>query len=250
MLHGFLGSGEDFAPLAQRLPSQVNVLALDLPGHGRTLLDADDPAWSVEGCADAILAWLDAEGIAAPHLFGYSMGGRIALRLAIAAPSRFGAIVIESASPGLETADARAQRRHDDAGLAARLLGMPLERFIDDWYAQPLFASLAASAAYAELRALRLRGDPVGLARALTCLGSGAQQSLWPRLGELHRPVHLVVGAQDARYRDIAARMAALAPAMRVRVFAGAGHNVHVEQPERHAGYLAEVFAARTRGEA
>jgi 2-succinyl-6-hydroxy-2,4-cyclohexadiene-1-carboxylate synthase len=249
-LHGFLGSGEDFAPLLRRLDVRFHGLAPDLPGHGRTALDPADPAWSVEGCAEAILRWLDAEGIDRPHLLGYSMGGRIALRLAVEAPSRFGAVVVESASPGLETDSERAQRRRSDAELAARLRREPLERFIDDWYGQPLFATLAARADFTELRRRRLKQDPQGLARSLERMGVGTQQSLWPRLAQLRHPLQLAVGADDAKYRDIAARAAGLTPQLRVRVFAGAGHNVHVEEEQRFAEYLEEVCAGPARREA
>lgn len=241
LLHGFLGSGEDFAPLVGQLDAVYYALALDLPGHGRTSLAPNDPAWSVEGCAEAILRWLDATAIERPHLLGYSMGGRIAVRLAVEAPSRFAAIVVESASPGLESDDERAQRRQRDAERAARLRRERLERFVDDWYGQPLFASLRARSDYAALRGRRLRQDPDGLARALEQMGVGSQEPLWARLATLPRPLHFAVGAEDPKYRAIAARVASLGPHLRVRVFAGAGHNVHVEQEQSFAEYLAEV---------
>jgi 2-succinyl-6-hydroxy-2,4-cyclohexadiene-1-carboxylate synthase len=250
LLHGFLGCGEDFAPLLGHLGGRFYGLALDLPGHGRTSLDATDPAWSVEGCAETILRWLDAAAIERPHLLGYSMGGRIALRLAVEAPSRFASIVVESASPGLENGSERAQRRQNDSELAARLRRDPLERFVDDWYRQPLFATLRARADYAELRRRRLRQDPHGLARALEQMGVGTQEPLWARLATLARPLHFAFGAEDARYRDIAARLARLAPCLRVRVFAGAGHNVHGEQEQDFAKYLEEVCGERARGTA
>lgn len=249
LLHGFLGCGQDFEALATMLEDRVHGLALDLPGHGQTRLEDDDPAWSVEGCASAILRWLDSERIASPHLLGYSMGGRIALRLAVIARPRFREIVIESASPGLESPDERAQRQLDDARLAAKLRTEPLERFVDDWYAQPMFARLALQPTFADLRRRRLRQHPGQLALSLERMGLGSQQSLWRDLPVLSGRVHFAVGAEDGKYRRLAARAAQLSPRIEVRVFEGAGHNVHFEQPRCFADYIGEIVTAGDRRE-
>jgi pimeloyl-ACP methyl ester carboxylesterase len=69
------------------------------------------------------------------------------------------------------------------------------------------------------------------LASSLRLAGTGAQDSLWPRLRSLSMPVLLVVGALDEKFTAIAERMAALIPDATLAVVADAGHVVHLEQP-------------------
>ena len=61
---------------------------------------------------------------------------------------------------------------------------------------------------------------------------------LWDRLGELAMPVTLVAGERDAKFREIAERMAAALPAARLEVVPGAGHAVQLERPEAVAAAI------------
>ena len=92
----------------------------------------------MEDTAGALLRRLDVLGIETCRLVGYSMGGRLALYLALEFPDRFGSVVLESASPGLDAARA-IERRVDDERLACRLeeLGGDVEAFrdfLEQWY--------------------------------------------------------------------------------------------------------------------
>jgi pimeloyl-ACP methyl ester carboxylesterase len=78
----------------------------------------------------------------------------------------------------------------------------------------------------------RLRNHPLGLARALRGLGTGALSPLWDRLGAVGMPVALVVGERDEKFGAIAAQMASALPDAEVIVVPGAGHAVHLEAPE------------------
>jgi 2-succinyl-6-hydroxy-2,4-cyclohexadiene-1-carboxylate synthase len=84
-----------------------------------------------------------------------------------------------------------------------------------------------AAAAHAE----RVRQTERGLAAVLRGLGTGVMRPLWERLGEVRVPVTLVVGERDAKFRDVAERMAPLLRDGRVVVAPGAGHAVHLEAP-------------------
>lgn len=229
-LHGFLGTGADWADFAARTGRRV--LAPDLPGHGRSM-GLPDEAYTFEGAADAALAALDRSGVGRSVLVGYSMGGRLALHLALAAPGRFVALVLESASPGLPSEPERAARRRLDAERAAALEA-DLPEFLRAWYALPLFATLPA-AQRGRLVAERATGDPRELARALVGMGTGAQPSLWPRLPDLDVPTLAVAGSRDAKFAALARRMAEVSSAVRAAVVDGAGHNVHIEAPEAFA---------------
>jgi pimeloyl-ACP methyl ester carboxylesterase len=135
------------------------------------------------------------------------------------------------ASPGLADEAERNERREADAALADRIEAIGIEAFAREWGSQTLFAG-QAPVVVAAARADRLRNSAAGLAAALRGLGAGTLAPLWGRLGELERPVTLVVGERDVKFRAIAARMATGFPDARVVVVPGAGHAAQLERPE------------------
>lgn len=175
------------------------------------------------------------------------MGGRIALHLALRAPDRVRRLVLESASPGLETEEERRARRRADAELAESIVSGGMEAFVRQWEALPLFSSQQGLSAgvRARHRAGRLANDPRSLAAALRGLGTGALPSLWDRLREIAVPTLLVVGALDRKFVEIGRRMERRLPAAALEVVAEAGHAVHLERPEAWVasvgGFLAET---------
>ena len=103
-----------------------------------------------------------------PACIGYSMGGRVALGLAVQQPGRFSRLLIESASPGLGDPAAREARVRVDEERAGRLERGRFERFLAAWYANPLFGSRAARPGLRNRMVEdRLLNDPLELARAL-----------------------------------------------------------------------------------
>ncbi|MFG3601415.1 alpha/beta fold hydrolase [Micromonospora chersina] len=95
LLHGGLGSGEMFGPVLPALAARHQVIAVDLQGHGRTA-DVDRPL-DLRTMADDIAALIDHLGLDRPHLVGYSLGGGVALRAAVAHPEKLGRLVAASA---------------------------------------------------------------------------------------------------------------------------------------------------------
>jgi 2-succinyl-6-hydroxy-2,4-cyclohexadiene-1-carboxylate synthase len=164
-------------------------------------------------------------------LAGYSMGGRLALALALRRPERVARLVLVSASPGLADASERAARRAADEALAERIEAVGCEAFAREWAAQPLFAGQSAEVA-ALAHADRLRRSAAEHAAQLRGLGTGVMPPLWDRLGALAMPVTLVVGERDAKYRAIAERMAERLPDGEIVVVTGAGHAAALEAPE------------------
>ncbi len=225
LLHGFAGTGRAWDPVAQRLDRErYTALAPDLRGHGAAR--AARPL-SFAACVEDVLGAAPARFV----LCGYSMGGRIAQHVALAAPERVERLVLVATTPGIPEEAERAARRADDERLAAFADGATIEEFADRWAAQPLFAGTPPAAARI-WREDMLRNDPRGLAAVLHGIGTGAMDSLWGRLGELTMPVAVLAGAEDPKFVALAERMVAALPNAELVVVPGAGHGLPREAPE------------------
>jgi pimeloyl-ACP methyl ester carboxylesterase len=100
LLHGQPGSGADWRQVADRLPSRLQVVALDRPGYGASRRSAGSFGYN----ARAVVAELDAQGIERAVLVGHSYGGGVALAVAQLAPERAEALVLlASIGPGCLT---------------------------------------------------------------------------------------------------------------------------------------------------
>ena len=233
LLHGFSGTRRAWDGVAGQLDAERYLpIALDLPGHGD---EAGAPApITFAGCVQSVLA-------RSPERFtlaGYSMGGRVALHVALGAPERLRGLALIACNPGIEDADERRQRLRADERLADDLERIPYEQFIERWRTQPLFADDPAGVGRLA-RADQRRNDPRALAGVMRGLSTGAMAPMWERLGELSMPALVVAGARDAKFLAIARRMAALIPAASLRVVA-AGHGVPLECPAELARALEE----------
>ena len=237
-LHGFMGLAEDWRDVSAGLDERFLCVAPDLPGHGASLGMPPD-RYTMEGAARSVLGVLDGTGVDRATVVGYSMGGRLALYLALRHPDRCAGLFLESASPGLEHDGEKAERRRADEGKAERLESGDLREFLRDWYRQPLFAPLARDEGLLR-RAIedKMRNDPAELARSLRGMGTGSQPSLWGELPKLRVPTLAVAGELDEKFVGISQRMASLCPPMRTAVVPGAGHNVHAEAPGEYIASL------------
>ena len=92
LVHGLGVSSRYLMPVARRLAADFAVVAPDLPGHGRS--DAPPRALGVPELADALLAWMDAVGLARPALLGNSLGCQVLIDLAARRPERVGPLVL------------------------------------------------------------------------------------------------------------------------------------------------------------
>ncbi|HVE94581.1 MAG TPA: alpha/beta fold hydrolase [Acidimicrobiales bacterium] len=233
LVHGFTQTGASWSPVRTLLEAGGHTVeAPDAPGHGTR---AGTPMDLWRG-ADVL-----AGDVQRATWVGYSMGGRLALHVALAHPEVVERLVLVGSSPGIATAAERAARRAADAELAGHLLDVGVSAFLDEWLAQPLFASLPSDAAD---RASRLTNTAEGLAASLRLAGTGAQDSLWDRLDQIDVPTLLVVGGDDAKFRNLAFAMAAGLPDATIFELGGCGHACHLEAPERFADAVLEFVEA------
>ena len=174
LLHGFTGSGHNWAPLLPQLSKRFWVITVDLLGHGRSAAPLNPDRYTMPHAAADLITLLDQWQIAHTAFLGYSMGGRLALYLACHYPARFSQLVLESSSPGLATEKERATRRQSDEALADWIEINGIEAFVARWEALPLWDSQRqlSEESRQRLRQQRLQNNPTGLANSLRGMGT------------------------------------------------------------------------------
>lgn len=238
LLHGFTQGGAIWIPVMERLASRCAIEAPDLAGHG----SASDLTSSLPEAADQLA---DEFGLSA--WVGYSMGGRLALHVAVRHPEDVSHLVLCSATAGLRDPAERAARRASDAALAERIQTIGLTSFLDEWMNQPLFESLKTDRPDAAHDAeVRLANTASGLASSLLSWGTGSQEPLWAELPLLDMPVLVVSGSLDQKFTAIGTEMvAAIGSNARHVVVPGCGHAVPFEAPDTFAGLVDDFIAVR-----
>jgi 2-succinyl-6-hydroxy-2,4-cyclohexadiene-1-carboxylate synthase len=248
LLHGFTQSGRSWRELISKMPDGRQWIVPDLRGHGETQIAHDTPC-SMDGCLSDLERLWDHLGIERTHLVGYSMGGRLALHVAVHRPRRVLSLLTIGAHAGLDE-DAREGRRRGDESLAERIEHDGIEAFVNYWGGLPLFAGLErrGPAYVAQVHAERLQNHVAGLACSLRGMGAGVMEPLWDELQSVTVPCTFVAGQLDHGYVASARRLAAAVPNGRVEIVLRAGHAVHQERPDAFAHVLAAHLAAATTG--
>lgn len=194
-LHGFLGSPRDWDEVIRYLPSFF-CEALSYP-------------FRIPDDREAIL-------------IGYSMGGRIALRYPHSK-------IVISAHPGLKTSEEKAARLNYDSRWLELLTRLPLQTFLEQWYAQPLFDSLRSHPRFNEIILRRKNQDPQKLIQMLQN-ESLARQTFCSEGVFLH-------GQYDTKFIQ-------LYDALGIESFEipHAGHACHLENPQGTAHQITSIL--------
>ncbi len=222
LIHGFGGDLLSWQMNQAEWAADRPVVAIDLPGHGGSSKPVPDP--SLPGLARMVAAAMDALDLPRAHLAGHSLGGAIALQLALDAPARVASVTLVCS-----------------AGLGPEVNADYIEGFIGADRRRELKAVIEALFADPSLVTREMVDDLLrykrldGVAEALRGIADAAfahrRQAvvLRERLSELRVPVMAVWGAQD---RIIPAAHAATVAADHRHVIADAGHMVHIEKAE------------------
>ena len=222
---GFMQRGEAWSPVAELVAERYPSAWLDFRTH------------SFEGRLGEL------REAAAPGtvLVGSSMGGRLALHLAVREPDRFAGLVTVGASPGIDDPDERARRRNADEELAAWMEFSTIEEVVARWERLPVFDGQPEELIESQ-RPGRLEHDPPLLASLLRSAGQGALPGIFDELRRLKAPVLALAGERDEPYVQAARRIALLAPRGDALPVMGAGHAAHLERPETVAGLVLDFL--------
>lgn len=230
LLHGFMGSSDDFKNAMALLADQFYCIAVDLPGHGKTKVLGGDECYTMPNTAQALIYLLDKLKIKKCFLVGYSMGGRLALYLTLHFPERFEKVVLESASPGLKTTQEQLSRIEYDSKLARELEESDFYAFLVAWYNQAIFKNLKQHPNFENLIKSRVGNNPLELAKSLRYMGTGSQLSLWQKIEYNEIPLLLLVGEKDDKFKAINAEMACICNVAYIKIIKDCDHNIHFEK--------------------
>ena len=230
LLHGMGTSRRDFAAMAPGLAEDFEVVAMDLPGHGQSPPLACRP--TIAAFADAVEATLDAHGLHRVHVLGNSLGGRVAIELAVRGRAR-SVVAVAPSGMGLPP-----ERLMQASALAAgRIVLRRLAPAIE-----PLGRSRAGRVALlASLKArpwAASREEAVGLREGFSESHDFWRMLLWGLLLDVPRalktiscPVTLVQGTRDLLAPGQAVRYLPLVPTARFQPLVLAGHAPQSDRP-------------------
>ncbi|WVZ74855.1 hypothetical protein U9M48_022979 [Paspalum notatum var. saurae] len=252
LLHGFLGTSEDWVPMMKALAPSARVIAVDLPGHGESQIlqhhvkNSEEFVVTVQLVTDLLSQLMchitDGEVV----VVGYSMGARIALHMALNEVYKIRGVVTISGSPGLRDEASRRRRIATDKSRAQFLMSCGLECFLQTWYSGKLWASLREHPKFDSLLRTRSKHKNIkALAKVLADTSVGRQKSLWEDLKHLKRPLLIVAGEKDAKFKDISQAMCREIMShgecgsdgrngkelCELIIIPDSGHAVHVENP-------------------
>ena len=238
LLHGLGATMDEWLPVAGPMAEWCTVVAVDLPGHGRSAAPAGD--YSLGAYASAVRDLLDALGHRSATIVGHSLGGGIAMQFAYQFPERVERLVLV-ASGGLGPEISRWLR-------AATLPGSHLVLRLLESRVMDRVLRRRGGASNRAARALRRRT----FVRALRAVVDhrGQQAAATNRLHLLDRVPTLVVWGADDRIIPVshAVRAHRAMPGSRLQVLAGAGHCPHIEQPTWFEACLRELVLSAGHG--
>lgn len=231
MLHGFISDQQAFSKHVCVLQEKLNILTVDLPGHGQDDSDKNQ-TWDFPFITNQLDELLKSFQSYQLFLHGYSMGGRIALYYVIEGEITLAGLILESTSPGIEELEDRNERQVVDQARAKVLEIAGLEIFVNDWEKLPLFYTQHEldKSIKKEIRDMRLRQNPLRLAKALRDYGTGQMPNLWPKLKQIKVPTCIIVGVLDGKFCKIAKQMETMIHNTELNEIERSGHTVHVEE--------------------
>lgn len=239
-LHGLLGSGQDWQACIKALP-QFECVTIDLPGHGgsqATLCqDLQDCCQRIHTTLSSLFSYQQPL-----ILIGYSMGGRITMH-GIAndcfSDLNICGAIVEGGNFGLQKESDKQARLDNDRRWAQRFETEALGDVLSDWYQQPVFSSLNHEQRQT-LIAKRSANLGAAVATMLMATSLAKQSDLLPALQRQPIPICYLCGVNDKKFSQLAQ-----SSGLMYRQVEGAGHNVHLEQPEAFAIQIQQIIHSR-----
>jgi 3-oxoadipate enol-lactonase len=244
LIHGLADDHRAWRRTLPDLMLHYRVVMYDLRGHGGTSLGQPEGTLTQLGADLASL--MDATGVDGAHIAGFSLGGTIAMRMAIDHPAKVRGLVLVATSSrvGRAAADWYQQRvdmvKRNDPELRATL----------DRDAADVYAESASELPDGLLIRRQSTADPHGYGNACAAMAALNAAPLDPELSRISAPTLIVASELDRHCppkaaQIIAAGIKGAAARVRLEIIPGAGHPIPVEKPGELAGSMNSFLAAR-----
>ncbi|TDH62825.1 alpha/beta fold hydrolase [Dankookia rubra] len=238
LLHGLFGAAGNWGAIQKRLAASHRVIALDLRNHGASGRDA---AMGYPAMAADVAETLTALNAAPAAVLGHSMGGKVAMALALERPALVERLVVADIAPVTYPPALR--------GYVAAMQAVPLQPGLTRREAD---AALAATIPEPGIRAFLLQNLRFGEGAPAWRLGLGEIEAAMPVIeafpdlaARYDGPVLVLNGERSSYIRpEHHGRILALFPRARFGTVAGSGHWVHSENPQGFLGLLETFLAA------
>jgi 3-oxoadipate enol-lactonase len=236
LVHGLGYARWGWEPVVEGLARGNDIVLFDNRGIGES--DAPGRPYSVRMMAEDAVAVLDAAGVERAHVLGTSLGGMVALQLALDLPERVERLVLACTTPGGAGAAPMPDRTLRLMQEAPTLpLEVALRRFVENALGPEPEVALVDR--IMEHRLATAQQPAAWAAQA----AAGAAFDVWDRVGEIRAPTLVLTGDEDAvvdpRNSELLAQRI---PGARLEVFPGTGHLFFWERPERFVQVVAEFL--------
>ncbi|WP_022940174.1 2-succinyl-6-hydroxy-2,4-cyclohexadiene-1-carboxylate synthase [Psychromonas hadalis] len=240
-LHGFLGSSSDWSETITLLKDDFHCVAIDLPGHGKSVSTESSLHDGFNHCHHLIKDVLDDLNLQEYTLIGYSLGGRIALDYARTQHDpRLIALLLESSHTGLDNEQAKERRFMSDHSWARKFAIQSINETLSEWYDQDIFSDLS-DRKKEMLISKRLNNYGVPLANMLLATSLGKQVDSLSYLQKTQLPIHYCYGGKDKKFKKGSSKLNELTN-INVVEFERAGHNIHQYNATQFAAFISKNF--------
>ncbi len=240
-LHGFAGNAEDWTFLFDNLCSlNYYPIALDILGHGLSSAPDDIFYYSEENLVLQLNSVINTLVQGKFILTGYSLGGRLALSYANNFKAKLNALILESATPGINEKSVRDERVKNDLIIAEKIKSGNLNDFFTDWYNLPLFNSLKnlPPEQFNLLVHKRTSNSVIGLANIMAGFSQGLMLPKWEILKDINTRTLLISGELDNKFTELNKKMNLLFPNSEHKIITDSGHIPHIENVSLFENYL------------
>jgi len=239
LIHGFTASAASFATNIEPLKEHFTVVIVELLGHGDSEAPEGPQPYGPGPAVDRILGLMDHLGYERALLCGHSLGGALALRVALDAPERLAGLVVINSNSAAGTPAWREAARLGMGEIAARVRREGKD-FIKKTRLYPAHSRRLPPAIREQLARDFDRMDDAGVAGTAEALT--VEVNAYERLPELRVPALVVIGELDRDFVQNAPHFIGRMPQDKVRAVTieGGGHAANVERREAFEAGLLE----------
>lgn len=236
ILHGFFASSRNWRQIAQKLAARFHVYLPDLRNHGASPHHSlmDYPVMTAD-----LLRFMDDNGLATAGLLGHSMGGKVAMWLALTAPGRVDKLIVADIAP--------VSYKHSFDNTVLALKALPLSEITNRKQAETLLAPQIPELSYRQflLQNLILKDGKYGWRLDLDIF-----QRMAPNIAAFPNADHLapftgkalfIAGADSDFVKP--ENINSLFPEAALSTITDAGHWLHVQQPDVFTALVENFFA-------